>query len=121
VPGAASGELSSRLKALLGEYRTESGRSLHLGCSVLYRQTRAAEDGRDFELLKLRAIVVGAETIGAGYAVDAADARIARTVAMSTRVPVTICRFCISWSSTGAPPVTRRRPHIRDGDADERG
>jgi lipopolysaccharide/colanic/teichoic acid biosynthesis glycosyltransferase len=45
---------------------------------VLYRQTRVGKDGRDFELLKLRTMVVGAEKLGAGYAVDKGDARITR-------------------------------------------
>jgi lipopolysaccharide/colanic/teichoic acid biosynthesis glycosyltransferase len=48
------------------------------GGPVLYRQTRVGKDGRDFELLKLRTMVVGAETQGAGYAVDKGDARITR-------------------------------------------
>jgi lipopolysaccharide/colanic/teichoic acid biosynthesis glycosyltransferase len=47
--------------------------------SVLYRQTRVGKDGSDFEVLKLRTMVVGAETIGAGMAVDRADTRITRT------------------------------------------
>jgi lipopolysaccharide/colanic/teichoic acid biosynthesis glycosyltransferase len=46
---------------------------------VLYRQTRVGQDGADFELLKLRTMVVGAERQGAGYAVDRGDARITRT------------------------------------------
>ena len=37
---------------------------------VLYRQTRVGKDGGDFELLKLRTMVVGAETIGAGMLSD---------------------------------------------------
>jgi lipopolysaccharide/colanic/teichoic acid biosynthesis glycosyltransferase len=45
---------------------------------VLYRQTRVGRGGRDFELLKLRTMVVGAEQLGAGYAVDRGDARITR-------------------------------------------
>jgi lipopolysaccharide/colanic/teichoic acid biosynthesis glycosyltransferase len=45
---------------------------------VLYRQTRVGKDGADFELLKLRTMVVGAETMGAGYAVDEGDSRITR-------------------------------------------
>ncbi len=45
---------------------------------VLYRQMRVGKDGKDFELLKLRTMVVGAEKIGAGYAVDEGDARITR-------------------------------------------
>jgi len=45
---------------------------------VLYRQMRVGKDGADFELLKLRTMVVGAETQGAGFAVDKGDARITR-------------------------------------------
>ena len=45
---------------------------------ILYRQTRVGKNGADFELLKLRTMVVGAETQGAGYAVDRGDARITR-------------------------------------------
>src|SRR5438477_11452285 len=45
---------------------------------VLYRQTRVGQGGRDFELLKLRTMVVGAERQGAGFAVDRGDARITR-------------------------------------------
>jgi lipopolysaccharide/colanic/teichoic acid biosynthesis glycosyltransferase len=45
---------------------------------VLYRQTRVGKGGADFELLKLRTMIVGAETIGAGYAVNEGDARITR-------------------------------------------
>jgi len=48
------------------------------GGPVLYRQTRVGKDGVDFELLKLRTMVVGAETQGAGYAVDRGDTRITR-------------------------------------------
>ena len=48
------------------------------GGPILYRQTRVGKDGRDFELLKLRTMVVGAESIGAGYAVDQGDSRITR-------------------------------------------
>jgi lipopolysaccharide/colanic/teichoic acid biosynthesis glycosyltransferase len=43
---------------------------------VLYRQTRVGKDGSDFELLKLRTMIVGAETQGAGFAVDRGDPRI---------------------------------------------
>jgi lipopolysaccharide/colanic/teichoic acid biosynthesis glycosyltransferase len=48
------------------------------GGPVLYRQTRVGKDGADFELLKLRTMVVGAERQGAGYAVNAGDSRITR-------------------------------------------
>ncbi len=49
------------------------------GGPVLYRQTRVGRDGIDFELLKLRTMVVGAETMGAGLAVSRGDTRITRT------------------------------------------
>src|SRR5205085_3176989 len=42
-------------------------------------QTRLGKDGSDFELLKLRTMVVGAATIGAGRAVTRGDVRITRT------------------------------------------
>ena len=45
---------------------------------MLFRQTRVGKDGEDFELLKLRSMVVDAERQGAGLAVDRGDARITR-------------------------------------------
>ena len=48
------------------------------GGPVLYRQMRVGKDGVDFELLKLRTMVVGAETMGAGLAVNEGDSRITR-------------------------------------------
>jgi lipopolysaccharide/colanic/teichoic acid biosynthesis glycosyltransferase len=48
------------------------------GGPVLYRQTRVGRNGADFELLKLRTMVVGAETMGAGLSVNHGDARITR-------------------------------------------
>ena len=48
------------------------------GGPVLFRQTRVGRDGSDFELLKLRTMVVGAESVGAGFAVNEGDARITR-------------------------------------------
>jgi lipopolysaccharide/colanic/teichoic acid biosynthesis glycosyltransferase len=53
---------------------------------VLYRQTRVGKDGVDFELLKLRTMVVGAETMGAGYAVDEGDPRITRVGRVARRL-----------------------------------
>jgi len=49
------------------------------GGPVLYRQTRVGQDGSDFELLKLRTMVVGAETMGAGLSVNRGDSRITRS------------------------------------------
>ena len=48
------------------------------GGPILFRQTRVGKDGADFELLKLRSMVVGAERKGAGFAIDRGDARITR-------------------------------------------
>jgi lipopolysaccharide/colanic/teichoic acid biosynthesis glycosyltransferase len=48
------------------------------GGPALYRQRRVGKGGVDFELLKLRTMVVGAEGQGAGFAVDRGDSRITR-------------------------------------------
>ena len=48
------------------------------GGPVLYRQRRVGKDGNEFELLKLRTMVVGAEMQGAGWAVNEGDPRITR-------------------------------------------
>jgi lipopolysaccharide/colanic/teichoic acid biosynthesis glycosyltransferase len=48
------------------------------GGPVLFRQTRVGRNGEDFKLLKLRTMILGAETIGAGMAVDEGDPRITR-------------------------------------------
>ena len=45
---------------------------------VLYRQQRVGQGGEEFELLKLRTMVVGAETKGAGLAVNRGDPRITK-------------------------------------------
>ena len=52
--------------------------ALEDGRPVLYRQERVGRDAEPFELLKLRTMVVGAETQGARFAVDRGDARITR-------------------------------------------
>jgi lipopolysaccharide/colanic/teichoic acid biosynthesis glycosyltransferase len=48
------------------------------GGPVVYRQRRVGKDGREFELFKLRTMVVGAEQQGAGWAVNRGDPRITR-------------------------------------------
>ena len=55
---------------------------------VLYRQTRVGRDGADFELLKLRTMVVGAEHQGAGFAVTQGDARITKAGRILRRLSV---------------------------------
>ncbi|HEX3910938.1 MAG TPA: sugar transferase [Solirubrobacteraceae bacterium] len=46
--------------------------------SVIYRQRRSGRYGEQFDMLKLRTMVDGAEHVGAGLAVNAGDARITR-------------------------------------------
>jgi lipopolysaccharide/colanic/teichoic acid biosynthesis glycosyltransferase len=58
------------------------------GGPVFYRQLRVGKDGRDFELLKLRTMVVDAELQGAGYAVDRDDPRITRAGRVLRRLSI---------------------------------
>jgi lipopolysaccharide/colanic/teichoic acid biosynthesis glycosyltransferase len=48
------------------------------GGPVLYRQRRIGLHGEEFDLVKLRTMVVGAERVGAGFAVNRGDPRITR-------------------------------------------
>jgi lipopolysaccharide/colanic/teichoic acid biosynthesis glycosyltransferase len=52
---------------------------------AVFRQRRVGRDGVPFELYKLRSMVSGAETMGAGLAVDAGDTRITRVGAFLRR------------------------------------
>lgn len=45
---------------------------------VTYRQRRVGKDGREFDLFKLRTMVVGSDPVGIGTALAAADPRITR-------------------------------------------
>ena len=58
------------------------------GGPVFFRQTRVGLDGADFEVLKLRTMVVDAESQGAGFAVDAGDPRILRIVDLLRRTSI---------------------------------
>jgi lipopolysaccharide/colanic/teichoic acid biosynthesis glycosyltransferase len=58
------------------------------GGPILYRQTRVGKDGRDFEVLKLRSMLVDAERQGAGYAVDRGDSRITRVGRLVRRTSI---------------------------------
>jgi lipopolysaccharide/colanic/teichoic acid biosynthesis glycosyltransferase len=51
----------------------------------IYRQTRVGQDGRLFDIYKLRTMVNGAEFTGAGLAITAGDARITRLGALLRR------------------------------------
>ena len=55
---------------------------------ILYRQRRVGLNGQEFELLKLRTMVVGAETRGAGFAVNEGDPRITRVGRLLRRLSV---------------------------------
>ncbi len=55
---------------------------------AIYRQRRIGKDGRPFDVLKLRTMVAGAESIGSGLAVNEGDPRI-------TRVGAALRRFSI--------------------------
>ena len=52
---------------------------------AFYRQRRVGKDGVQFDLLKLRTMVAGAESMGAGLAVDEGDPRITRVGALLRR------------------------------------
>jgi lipopolysaccharide/colanic/teichoic acid biosynthesis glycosyltransferase len=56
------------------------------GGPVLYRQQRVGKDGHEFELVKLRTMVVGAESQGAGWAVNHGDSRITRVGSVLRRL-----------------------------------
>ena len=55
---------------------------------AIYRQRRVGKDGRHFDLLKVRTMVSGAESMGAGLAVDEGDPRITRIGALVRRLSV---------------------------------
>ena len=55
---------------------------------VIYRQRRVGKDGREFDVLKLRTMVTGAEHMGAGLAVDEGDSRITRVGALLRRTSI---------------------------------
>jgi lipopolysaccharide/colanic/teichoic acid biosynthesis glycosyltransferase len=54
----------------------------------IYRQRRIGQDGRPFDVLKLRTMVQGAEGIGAGMAVNEGDPRITRVGAILRRYSI---------------------------------
>jgi lipopolysaccharide/colanic/teichoic acid biosynthesis glycosyltransferase len=71
ILGAIGTVLSAPLVAVLGlAIRLESPGH------PIYRQTRVGKDGREFEIYKLRTMVSGAESVGAGLAIEEGDERI---------------------------------------------
>ena len=51
----------------------------------IYRQTRVGKDGEEFQIYKLRTMVAGAESFGAGLAIQEGDERITRLGAFVRR------------------------------------
>jgi lipopolysaccharide/colanic/teichoic acid biosynthesis glycosyltransferase len=72
VAGAALVFFSPVLLAAMVAIRLESPGS------PIYRQRRVGMNGDEFDVLKLRTMVTGAEHIGAGMAIDEGDTRITR-------------------------------------------
>jgi lipopolysaccharide/colanic/teichoic acid biosynthesis glycosyltransferase len=72
VAGAALVFFSPALLAAMIAIRLESPGS------PIYRQRRVGMGGEEFDVLKLRTMVTGAEHIGAGMAIDEGDTRITR-------------------------------------------
>ncbi len=58
------------------------------GGPILYRQPRVGLNGKEFELLKLRTMEVGAESRGAGWAVDEGDPRITKVGRVLRRLSI---------------------------------
>jgi lipopolysaccharide/colanic/teichoic acid biosynthesis glycosyltransferase len=52
---------------------------------AFYRQRRVGKDGHEFDVIKLRTMVAGAEHIGAGLSVTTGDARITKVGALLRR------------------------------------
>ncbi|HEX2104895.1 MAG TPA: sugar transferase [Solirubrobacteraceae bacterium] len=72
VAGGALIVLSPFLLGAMAAIRLESPGS------PIYRQRRVGKDGREFDVLKLRTMVSGAEHMGRGLAVSEGDTRITR-------------------------------------------
>jgi lipopolysaccharide/colanic/teichoic acid biosynthesis glycosyltransferase len=93
------------------------------GGPVLYRQRRVGHNGQEFDLLKLRTMVVGAESQGAGWAVNKGDPRITRAGRVLRRVSIDELPqlwnvLCGEMSLIGPRPtlayqVQRYTPHQR--------
>lgn len=54
----------------------------------IYRQRRVGRDGHEFDMLKLRTMVHGAERMGAGMAVNEGDTRITRVGSLLRRLSI---------------------------------
>jgi lipopolysaccharide/colanic/teichoic acid biosynthesis glycosyltransferase len=101
------------------------------GGPVLYRQRRVGLQGKEFELVKLRTMVVGAERQGAGWAVNEGDPRITRAGRLLRRLSLdelpqlwnVVCgdmsligpRPTLSYQVERYTPRQRRRLEVKPG------
>jgi lipopolysaccharide/colanic/teichoic acid biosynthesis glycosyltransferase len=101
------------------------------GGPVLYRQRRVGLNGREFALVKLRTMEVGAEHKGAGYAVNEGDPRITRAGRLLRRLSIDEIpqlwnvlrgemsligpRPTLAYQVEGYTPRQRRRLEVRPG------
>jgi lipopolysaccharide/colanic/teichoic acid biosynthesis glycosyltransferase len=101
------------------------------GGPVLYRQRRVGQHGKEFELVKLRTMVVGAERQGAGWAVNEGDPRITRAGRLLRRLSLdelpqlwnVVCgdmsligpRPTLSYQVERYTPRQRRRLEVKPG------
>ena len=101
------------------------------GGPVLYRQRRIGLGGVEFELLKLRTMVVGAESLGAGFAVNRGDPRITKVGRVLRRLSIdeipqlwnVVCgdmsligpRPTLAYQVERYTPRQRRRLEVRPG------
>ncbi len=79
VAAAALAVLSPLLLAAVAAVRLETRGP------AIFRQLRVGQGGRPFDLLKLRTMVAGAESLGSGLAVNEGDPRITRVGALLRR------------------------------------
>ena len=101
------------------------------GGPVFYRQRRVGLQGAEFELVKLRTMEVGAETRGAGFAVNERDPRITRVGRFLRRLSVDELpqlwnvvrgdmsligpRPTLAYQVEGYTPEQRRRLDVKPG------
>jgi lipopolysaccharide/colanic/teichoic acid biosynthesis glycosyltransferase len=80
MPRAFDIAVAAVLLALLSPLLVVAAIAIRLGSRgpVLYRQRRVGLDGREFEMLKLRTMVLGSDPVGVGRVVTRDDPRVTR-------------------------------------------
>jgi lipopolysaccharide/colanic/teichoic acid biosynthesis glycosyltransferase len=114
VAGGALLVLSPFLLVLMAAIRLESRGS------PIYRQRRVGKDGRQFDVLKLRTMVSGAERMGRGLAVSEGDTRITRVGRFLRRTSLDeLPQLLNVWK--GEMSLVGPRPLVVDEDAQVQG